>query len=153
MADYTIKSGDTWPPMTVTLTESADLDDPEGYSDDDGNFVKRVDFFSSPPDSIRMIAKLASPSNTFDGPMENVEVVDGSDDVGLVAGEEPGLGVPKNRGQARYPWAANDTDTPGEGYELEFEVTWDGSSTPPKIETFPNESQKNPTLDIDPDLD
>lgn len=160
MADHIMKSGDTYPPLTITLDESTTILDPKRYHPtkadgtlDMSRWVRRVDLFTTPPDSIRMIAKLSTPLTTFDGPMQNVEVVDTSGSLGLVEGEEPGLNVPVNRGEVRYPFSAGDTDVPGTPYNLEVEVTWDDASTPPKIETYPNASAVNPTLEIDADLD
>lgn len=159
MADYTIKSGDTYPPLVIYLLEATEESDtkrfpnPDPEAADEAPWVRLMDLATVAPDSIRMIAKLASPSTTFDGPMVNMEDLDGPDDVGTVEGEFPGLGVPANRGHLRYNWNAGDTDVVGAGYELEAEVTWDSGATPPTVETFPNESQRNPTLDIDPDLD
>lgn len=155
MADYTFKSGDTFPPIEFMLTQATTITDPARYPGPEGGpeWVKRVDLASAPPDSIRMIAKLADPSTVFDGPMDNVEVDDGAGATGAVSQVEPGLDVPANRGMVRYPLAAGDGDVAGSGYRLEFEVTWDAGSSPPKVQTFPNASIRNPTLDIDPDLD
>lgn len=146
-----LKTGDTWPPLTLTLTESAKEGSSGSYTDEDGNTVRRVDLFTAPPDSIRFVMKLA-PSTIVDGAMLNAEVEDGSGTTGSVAGEDPGLGVPANRGQARYMWAAGDRDNPG-AYGGEVEVTWDDGSTPPAIETYPNDSDKNFAITLKSDLD
>lgn len=151
MSDLTVKRGDTWPPPLLTIYESCSVTDPARYPNPSGSgFVKRVDFFTSPPDLITFIAKLDA--DTITGAMENVEVADGSSAVGTTTNVEPGLGVPSNRGQVRYPFSADDLSAIAVGMPFEVKVTWDSASTPPKIETFPNESTRNPSLDIDPDL-
>lgn len=148
-----IKTGDTWPPLTLTLTETAEEDDPVAYTNSAGQTVRRLNLSDVEPDSLRLILKKsATPGTIVEGPMDNVEVVDGAGDLGLVEGEDPGLGVPDNRGQARYIWQAGDTDDSG-GYKGEVELTWDAASSPPKVETVPNDDADNFDLTMDPDLD
>jgi hypothetical protein len=151
VADQIIKTGDTWPPLTLTLTESCEPGDPGHYVDGDGDTVRRVDLFTNPPDSIRVVI-VAPTIPVITGPGVNVETTDGSSAVGLVAGAAPGLGIPGNRGQVRYMWEAGDTDDPG-AYAGEVEVTWDSASTPPAIETFPNDPSSNFTIEMKGDLD
>lgn len=155
---YLIKTGDTWPPMTVTLEESCDTTDPKRYHPrkadgtlDTTKWVRRVDLFSNPPDSIRTILKAAAGA-PIEGPSINVEVVDGAGAVGTVPDVEPGLGVPVNRGQVRYPWQAGDTDV-ANPYKGETEVTWDSAATPPAVETFPVDPALNFDVTIGADLD
>jgi hypothetical protein len=99
LADFTIKTGDTYPPLGAVL-------------DDDGT---PVDLTAA--DSVRLILKLESPST----------VVEGAAAVTSAAG-----------GAVEYEWAAGDTDQAGE-YQGEWEVTWDAGSTPPSVQTFPND--------------
>lgn len=150
----TIKTGDTWPPLTWHLTESCDQGDAGWYLDGDNNIVRRIDLKTAPPDSLRAILKApTTPSaTTVEGPMVNAEVVDGSGTNGSAAGVEPGLGVPENRGEVRYPWQSGDTDV-ASTYKGEVEVTWDSGSTPPAVETFPNDDVSNFTVIMKPDLD
>jgi hypothetical protein len=160
---YEIKTGDTWPPLTVTLTESCLATDTKRYHPlkEDGSldttiWVRRMDLSTAPPDSLRMILKLATPLTIVEGAAENVEVVDGAGTAGLVEGIEPGLGVPANRGQVRYPWQAGDTSVPsepGDPYKGEVEITWDSGATPPSVETFPNDDANNFSVKMGPDLD
>lgn len=153
MTDYTIKSGATWPPLPITLTEVCEQDDPEGYPNPkvSGQQIKRIDLSSAV--SVHLTAVLASPETTFDGSCVNVQVIDGDGDLGTVPNEDPGLGVPSNQGKLRYVWAVDDTQTPGSPYVLEISVLWDSEATPPSIEKFPNQQSANLTLSVDPALD
>lgn len=164
---YEIKAGDTWPPLTLTLTETTDLNDPERYhpTDASGNvdtstWVKRVTLDGlTPAPQFRIILKNTSnptPVVILDANVENVVEVDGAGTTGAVEGEDPGLGVPANRGQVRGIWQAGDTDSPGDDadpYSGEVEVTWDTSSTPPRVERYPNDDEANYKIVISPSLD
>jgi hypothetical protein len=162
---YEIKTGDTHPPLTVKLEESTDATDPVRYRPtdpdtgelDDSRWVRRVDLFTiaTRPDSFRIILKLTSPSTTVvmaNANIDNVEVVSGAGTLGGSVGVEPGNGIGANRGLVRGKWQAGQTDQAGT-YAGETEVTWDSASTPPAIETFPNDQAKNFTVIMSPDLD
>jgi hypothetical protein len=47
------------------------------------------------------------------------------------------------------PWDEGDTDVIG-SYDVELEITWDSLSTPPKVQTVPNDNTMS--LDIVDDL-
>lgn len=160
---YEIKTGDTYPPLTVKLEETTTASDPLRYrpTDENGNldtskWVKRVNLATAAPDAIRIILKnQGAPANTIvflTANVDNVEVIDGAGTAGAVVGEEPGNGIGANRGLVRGKWQATQTDQDGT-YKGETEVTWDSGSTPPAIETFPNDDAKNFTVIISPDLD
>jgi len=61
-------------------------------------------------------------------------------------------GTVGKRGQWSYKPALNDFSVVGE-YQTEIEVTWSTSTTPPEIETYPNDSALNPTIHVTADLD
>jgi hypothetical protein len=52
----------------------------------------------------------------------------------------------------QYEWQAGQTDVPG-SYKCELQITWDAGSSPPKVETVPNDGSANPDLVIWEDLD
>jgi hypothetical protein len=162
---YEIKTGDTHPPLTIKLEESTTETDPVRYRPTDpdtgeldtSRWVRRVDLFTiaTRPDSFRIILKLLSPATTvvmLNANIVNVEVIDGAGTLGNVVGVEPGNGIGENRGLLRGKWQAGQTDQGGE-YDGESEVTWDLASTPPAIETFPNDDSKNFKVIMNPDLD
>jgi hypothetical protein len=68
----------------------------------------------SSADGLRMIAKAASGATVIEGAAANL--TDGTD------------------GKWSYTWAADDLSVAG-SYCPELEITWDESSSPPKIET------------------
>lgn len=165
---YEIKTGDTHPPLTVKLEESTVESDPLRYRPTDPDtgqldttrWVRRVDLFTlaTRPDSFRIILKLGSPATTVvmvNANIDNVEVVDGAGTLGTTPGVEPGNGVGANRGLVRGKWQAGQTDQASTDphYKGETEVTWDSASTPPAVETFPNDDSKNFTVIMSPDLD
>lgn len=104
MATPVYYTGDTWPPMTGTVKDSAGV---------------AVDI--STADSLRMIAKRSGGVELIDGVATNN--TDGVD------------------GKWKFTWAADDLTVAGD-YVPEIEVTWDNLSTPPKIETFRDDTQK-----------
>src|SRR3954463_651321 len=119
---YELKTGDTYPPLTVKLEESTTIADPLRYHPtnpdtgaiDTSRWVKRVDIFTiaTRPDALKIILKLASPLTTVtfaNANVDNVEVVDGAGTLGAVVGEEPGNGVGANRGLVRGKWQAGQT--------------------------------------------
>jgi hypothetical protein len=75
----------------------------------------------SSADSLRMVAKISGAATVIEGAAANL--TDGTD------------------GKWEYTWAADDLSVAGD-YVPEIEVTWDNASTPPKIETFRDDSQK-----------
>lgn len=117
MADPKYKTGDTWPPLSGTVS-------------DDGGPVN-----ISTADSLRVILKLDSPITTKSLPATNLDV-----------------GTPETRGKWEAPLAIDTFDNPGE-WDAEVEVTWDGTSTPPEIETYPNDAANNPKIHVTSDLD
>lgn len=155
---YEIKTGDTYPPLTLTLTESTTATDTKRYPHPTqaGKWIRRVDLFTiaTRPDAFKIILKLLSPATTvtmLNANIDNVEVIDSSGTAGAVEGVEPGLGVPANRGQVRGKWQAGQTAQAGE-YKGEVEVTWDTATTPPAVETYPNDDAANFDVSMSPDL-
>jgi hypothetical protein len=51
-----------------------------------------------------------------------------------------------------FVWRAGDTAVIGD-YDTELQVTWDAGSTPPKVETIPNNRTNNPTITVWEDID
>lgn len=51
-----------------------------------------------------------------------------------------------------FAWRAGDTAVIGD-YDVELQITWDDTTTPPKVESVPNNKQNNPTLTIWEDVD
>lgn len=49
----------------------------------------------------------------------------------------------------KYDWADTDTAVIGE-YDVELEVTWDATTTPDQVQTFPNSGYQ--TLEVSADL-
>jgi hypothetical protein len=150
MADntITIKTGDTWPPITIALTESCKETSTGAYEEETGSdiWIRRVNLFTNPPDSISITIKPAS-GPAIIGAMINAEVVDGSDANDLAIGNVPG-----NRGEVRYLLAAGDSDDPAV-CKGEVKVTWDAGSTPPAVERFPNDPANNYSVVFAADLD
>jgi hypothetical protein len=56
------------------------------------------------------------------------------------------------RGKWSYKPALNDFSVVGDP-QVEIEVTWNATSTPPEIETYPNDAALNPTIHVTADLD
>lgn len=112
MATPVYYTGDTWPPIT-------------GVAKDANGTA--VDISSA--DSFRMVAK--SGANVIAG---TAAFCDPSRPRAVAATGDGTDGV------WEYTWAADDLSASGT-YIPELEVTWDDSSTPPKIETFRDESQ------------
>lgn len=48
----------------------------------------------------------------------------------------------------RYVWADGDTAIAGD-YEVELEITWDSTTTPPQVETVPNSGKQTLTIESD----
>jgi hypothetical protein len=144
---YRIKSGDTWPPLTVTVFESCDEDAQYAFQDDQGNWVRAVDLTSA--SQLRVVLRSESLEAVIQGVAENVEVAQGAG----VADPDKG-GAPANRGEARYIWQVGDTvdDNIASDWKGEVEVTWPGGP-PPRIETFPVDPAKNFALIIAGDND
>jgi len=95
-------------------------------SDEDG----LVDLTAA--DSLRVILK--ADATTISGTATVLE----PPEAGLVAGQPAMFNW-------EYVWDADDLDTVGV-YQVELEVTWDSASTPPKVETFPNEGYESLTV-------
>lgn len=55
-------------------------------------------------------------------------------------------------GQWSYKWGASDLTQVGD-YSVEVEVTWASGTTPPEVETFPNNASRNPKITVSADLD
>lgn len=77
-------------------------------------------------DSLRMIAKQTGGADIIAGTASYTAVARGGNGTGT-------------DGKAEYFWAADDL-TLAAGYTPELEVTWDALSSPPKIETFRNDT-------------
>lgn len=117
MADPKYKTGDTWPPLSGTVS-------------DDGGPVN-----ISTADSLRVVLKLDNPVTSKSLPATKLDV-----------------GTPETRGKWEAPLAADTFDNPGE-WDAEVEVTWDNATTPPEIETYPNDAANNPKIHVTADLD
>ena len=48
----------------------------------------------------------------------------------------------------QYVWQAGDTNNVG-GYQIELEITWDASTTPPRVETVPNSGAEDLNIEVD----
>lgn len=105
-------TGDTWPPLTGTAK--------------DANGTP-VDL--STADSMRVISKGSKQSPTT---IAGTAVFATSDVV-------PGATGDGTDGNWMSPWGAADLTDP-DSYIPELEVTWDAASTPPKVETFRDDS-------------
>lgn len=117
MADPKYKTGDTWPPLSGTVS-------------DDGGPVN-----ISTADSLRVVLKLDNPVTTKSIPATNLDV-----------------GTPETRGKWEAPLEVDTFDNPGD-WDAELEVTWDNNTTPPEIETYPNDEVNNPKVHVTADLD
>lgn len=121
------KTGDTWPPIAMVAQKNGEPRD------------------ISTADEIRMIASMSGTvvfEGTMGGGLVHFGTVDENGDV--VAGDGTDGGV-------YYLLQENDLDvamTP----EIELEVTLDDASTPPKIETYPNNKNRNPKITVTDDL-
>lgn len=61
--------------------------------------------------------------------------------------------TPENRGRWEYEWEAGDLASLGAGEpEVEIEVTWE-TGPPLRLNTFPSNKTRNPTITITEDLD
>lgn len=71
------------------------------------------------------------------------------DGVALIEGAAEPIDPPDADGfNWSYTWQAGDTDVVGE-YDVELEVTWDAGTTPPQVETIPNEGNETLTIEAD----
>lgn len=132
---YRIRTGDTWPPLTLWLTERCDETDEGAFLNpdaDDYGWIRTVDLTDA--DAVTVVLKRTRPSadRLITGAATNVEALDGP---GAAA---PQYGnAPINRGKVVYQWVADDTADDNAGdYLGEVEVTWD-AGPPLKVETFP----------------
>jgi len=70
------------------------------------------------------------------------------DGVNLIRGDVEAISPPdEDEFNARYVWNEGDLDNVGDKYDVEIKVTWDESSTPPRIQFFPNKNPK-PSFEI-----
>jgi len=71
----------------------------------------------------------------------------------LITGTVTPFAAPDNDGfNWEFAWRAGDTDVIGD-YDVELQITWDSTSTPPKVESVPNDKRVNPTVTVWEDVD
>jgi hypothetical protein len=128
---YRIKTGDTYPPLTVELRESCKQTDTGAFQDDDGNWVRLINLTTA--QSLRFVLRSQSLVQVIEGPGVNVEKTDGPSALDPARGNVPG-----NRGMAQYVWEVGDTvdSNAAADWKGEVEITW-VAGPPPKIETVP----------------
>jgi len=71
----------------------------------------------------------------------------------LIQGTVTPYAAPDNDGfNWEFAWRAGDTAVVGD-YDCELQITWDSTSTPPKVESVPNNRALNPTVTVHEDVD
>lgn len=146
MATFTIKRGDTAPPLKIALSIAGS--NPKDYwqrTDDKPDFVGNVET-SRDINKVRFILKSSDNKIVKTG-------ASGTSDTGKAeAIEVAGTGGSNSKTVLAYYWNSGDTNIAGT-YTAEFEVYFDdGTGNPGKKRTFPSTEGDSLIVNIVPDL-